>query len=122
MSSISISTYSGEAFFSRWPWSLSLSLPLPLCPHIQFPQDICKNSGLHRVAYSIPKGYVYRFCILFFFGWYGIYAYIFSSWRICAQVIYSFLLAGIGSVHVYSIPRGYMHKWPWCSDLQGSPW
>ena len=77
LSSISISTCSGEAFASRWPWSLSLSLSLPLplllCLHIQFSWDMC------------------TYYVFFFSDWYGIYACIFNSRRICAKVLY-FLL------------------------------
>ena len=54
--------------------------------HIQFPEDMCTSF------------------VFFFSSQYGICAYIFSSWRICAQVLYSFLLAGIGSVHVFQFP------------------
>ena len=58
-------------------------------------------------------------------GWPGlhrIYAYIFNSWRICTQVLYSSLLTCMESMPAYSIPGVYVHKWPWCFDLRGSPW
>ena len=48
--------------------------------------------------------------VFFSSDWYEIYAYIFNSRRICAQVLYSFLLIGIRSVVAYSIPEGYVHK------------
>ena len=44
----------------------------------------------------IPEGYVHRFCVV-----------------TC--------LTGVWPVLAYSIPMGYVHKWPWCSDSRGSP-
>ena len=51
-----------------------------LCLHIQFPKDMFISS------------------IFFSSDLYGIYACIFNSWRICAQVLYSSLLNCMGSV------------------------
>ena len=48
---------------------------------------MCTNSDLHRVC-----------------------ACIFNSWKVCAQILYSSLLTGMGSVLVYSILEGYVHK------------
>ena len=78
-----------------------------MCLHVQLPKDMCMNSDL-----------------------YGIYACIFNSRRICAQVlcssfltcmgfracmfnssrIYARILCCIRSVPAYSIPKGYVHK------------
>ena len=87
LSSILISTYSDEALASRWQWSLSLYLHLLLCLYIQFLRDMCTNSGLYRI-----------------------YACIFNSLKIYAQVLYSLFLTSMGFVPTYSIPGGYVHK------------
>ena len=86
--SISISTYSSEAFALGWPWFLSLSLPLPLllCLPIQFSKDMCTSSVLH-----------------------GTYVCIFNSRMICAQVLDS-VLTFVGFVPTYSIVEGYVHN------------
>ena len=98
LSSISIFTYSSEALASRWPWSLPPSLSLLVCLHIQFPWDMCINFGLHRV-----------------------YACIFNSRRICAQIMYFlFWLVWNLCLHI-QFPED-MCTSSWCSNFQRSPW
>ena len=65
--------YSSEALTFGWLLSLSLFLSLILCLHIQFRQictQVLYSSFLTCIgsmsAYSIPSGYVYKFCILLF--------------------------------------------------------
>jgi len=55
-------------------------------------------------AYSIPRGYVQNSDL------HRVYACIFNSWKVYAQILYSSLLTSMGSVLAYSIPRGYVHK------------
>ena len=58
------------------------------------------------LAYSIPSGYVHKFCVLpFWFVWFVAYAFIFNSNRIYAQFQYC-----IGFVLAYSIPSRYVQK------------
>ena len=96
--SVSISTCSGEALASRWPWSLPPSLSLLVCLHIQFPWDMCINFGLHRVC-----------------------ACIFNSRRICAQIMYFlFWLVWNLCLHI-QFPED-MCTSSWCSNFQRSPW
>ena len=112
---------------------LYLYLYLFYCAYIFNSLEICAQilACIGSVlAYSILEGYVHKFYIfLFWFIWYlclhiqfledmftssiffssdlyGIYACIFNSRRICAQVLYSSLLHCMGSVLAYSILGG----------------
>ena len=63
-----------------------------------------------------PSGRVYKFWLAL-----GLCLYTQFLEDMCKSSIFS-LLTCMGSMLVYSIPRGYVHKCPWCSDLRGSPW